>query len=376
MIRRLEKPPFILHLFSQYDNIKLDDCLDHCIYDLRRGAIKIRLYYEPGQEPEYIKMYINHLMNELHDSFPDGIILAEQWDHKRWDKITEYIIKRIGYSDTTAKEFLNHYGFQVFGELNTKSDETVTNQPAKLTQQSEPNKKAEIRKNPEIVYDEPRTSYETPKQEGIVKYVDHSKYDEKPRYADSPTYTEPLRNAEPPRYAEPVRYVEQVRYVEPASYPEPVRYREPVRYVEDDRPVERKRKKVLVCPACGSDDITVQTFQENLGTTTVSNEKFKFKQAGHGCLWWLFIGWWWWIIDLFLWMFLFIPRLLIQIFKRKKYKGKATTVSQSVNSVAYKKMFTCQNCGESWSVDAGQSSTASAISNSKSDIKKLKRNTR
>lgn len=182
-------------------------------------------------------------MNELHDSFPDGIILAEQWDHKRWDKITEYIIKRIGYSDTTAKDFLNHYGFQVFGELNTKNGETVTSQPAELTQQSEQKKKTGKIKNSEIVHDRPRTSYETPQPEGIVKYEDHPQYERKPRYADSPTYTELPRYEDSPRYAEPVRYVEQVRYVEPASYPEPVRYREPVRYVEDDRPVERKRKK-------------------------------------------------------------------------------------------------------------------------------------
>ena len=142
------------------------------------------------------------------------------------------------------------------------------------------------------------------------------------------------------------------------------------------QPVERPHKKALVCPKCGSDDVSVETFQENLGTTTVSSQKFKFKQRGHGIIWWLFIGWWWWLIDLMLWVCFFPFRLIIQLFKKKKYKGTATTVSQSVNEVIYKKMFTCHECGHSWTANAGQGSTMSAISKSKENVKKLKRNVR
>jgi len=143
-----------------------------------------------------------------------------------------------------------------------------------------------------------------------------------------------------------------------------------------DQPIDRMQKKALSCPNCGADDISIETFQENLGTTTVSSQKFKFKQKGHGLLWWLFVGWWWWMIDLILWLCFFPFRLLAQIFKKKKYKGKATTVSQSVNEVVYKKIYTCRSCGNSWSADAAKGSTMSAITQSKENIKQLKKNVR
>lgn len=143
--------------------------------------------------------------------------------------------------------------------------------------------------------------------------------------------------------------------------------------VEKNQPVSQK---TLVCPNCGSDDISIETFQENVGTTTVSNQKFRFKQKGHGILWWLLIGWWWWMIDLVLWICIFPVRLLAQIFKKKKYKGSATTVSQSINEVVYKKVFICHSCGHSWGEDAARGSTMSAITKSKDNIKQLKRNVR
>ena len=146
--------------------------------------------------------------------------------------------------------------------------------------------------------------------------------------------------------------------------------------VERSQPIERTQKKKMICPSCGSDSISVDTFQESLGTTTVSNDKFKFKQKGHGCLWWLFIGWWWWIIDLVLWICFFPFRLIIQLLKKKKYKGTAKTVSQSINEKKKKKIFTCHSCGYSWSADAAKGSTMSEISKSKENIKQLKRNTK
>ena len=111
----------------------------------------------------------------------------------------------------------------------------------------------------------------------------------------------------------------------------------------------------MLCPNCGSDKIQVQTLQENLGTTTVSKTKSKYKEKGHGFFWWITIGWWWWIVDLFIWFVAFVPRLILQLFinahKRKSYKGKSSTVEQSVNHIKYVTICTCQNCGNSWKVN-------------------------
>lgn len=105
----------------------------------------------------------------------------------------------------------------------------------------------------------------------------------------------------------------------------------------------------MTCPKCGNDQVSVQTYQENRGSVTHSKTKSKYKEKGHGFFWWLFIGWWWWIVDLFLWVFLFIPRLLVKIFHRKKYVGKSTTTSATVNTIVYTTVYTCQHCGHSWS---------------------------
>lgn len=121
----------------------------------------------------------------------------------------------------------------------------------------------------------------------------------------------------------------------------------------------------LSCPNCGSVNITMQVFQEDAGTTTVSRTKSKYKEKRHGLLWWIFIGWWWWFIDLLLWVFLFPIKLIQAATRKKKYKGKATTVSQSVNQVKYKTMCVCGNCGHSW--------VKGEISSGKADIKRMKK---
>lgn len=56
------------------------------------------------------------------------------------------------------------------------------------------------------------------------------------------------------------------------------------------------------CPKCGSNKIDFQIQQE---TKTIIKTKSRYKEKGHGFLWWLLIGWWWWIVDLFLWFFCF-----------------------------------------------------------------------
>ena len=105
----------------------------------------------------------------------------------------------------------------------------------------------------------------------------------------------------------------------------------------------------ITCPKCGSTLIDSQLFQETTGSATVTSTTSRYKQQGHGCLWWLLIGWWWWIVDLFLWIFAFFPRLLFQIFRRKKYRGSAKSVTSTTNQIGYKTLFLCKNCGERWS---------------------------
>jgi ribosomal protein L37E len=108
----------------------------------------------------------------------------------------------------------------------------------------------------------------------------------------------------------------------------------------------------MFCPKCGSEDISRQVFQENKGSRTTTHTQSKYKEQGHGCLWWLTIGWWWWFVDLMLWIFAFFPRLILRLFaapfKKKKYKGKSTSVSQTVNDISYRTICTCNKCGHTW----------------------------
>lgn len=108
----------------------------------------------------------------------------------------------------------------------------------------------------------------------------------------------------------------------------------------------------LFCPVCGSEDIEQQVFQENRGSQTITQTSSKYKEKGHGCLWWLLIGWWWWAVDLFLWIFAFVPRLIIRLFaapfKHKKYKGSETSVSKTINDISYRTVCKCRNCGHTW----------------------------
>ena len=102
------------------------------------------------------------------------------------------------------------------------------------------------------------------------------------------------------------------------------------------------------CPKCGSSNVDIQLHQENVGGNTITTTKSRYKQKGHGCLWWLFIGWWWWMIDLMLWIFIFPIRFLVQLFKKKKYVGKATSVSSTKNEIRYRTVCLCKSCGHHW----------------------------
>lgn len=104
----------------------------------------------------------------------------------------------------------------------------------------------------------------------------------------------------------------------------------------------------MKCPKCRSTNIDIQVMQENTQSKTITKTKSKYKERGHGCLWWLIIGWWWWVIDLMLWVSLFFPRLVIQLFKKRKYKGKSKSVSTTKNNYTYKSFCFCKDCGYSW----------------------------
>lgn len=75
------------------------------------------------------------------------------------------------------------------------------------------------------------------------------------------------------------------------------------------------------CIKCNSDKINIQAVTET-------------KRKKKGIFYWT-IGW---FIDLMLWFFLTVPRLIIAIFKPKKMVSKTHS------------MAVCQNCGYKWKV--------------------------
>lgn len=111
---------------------------------------------------------------------------------------------------------------------------------------------------------------------------------------------------------------------------------------------ELTNKYQLTCPVCGGQNISIQVMQENSGFTTVTKSSGSIKQKGHGCLWWILIGWWWWIVDLFLWIFAFPFRAIAALTKKKKYKTKNRSVTVQSNDVGYRQICTCQICGNVW----------------------------
>lgn len=83
----------------------------------------------------------------------------------------------------------------------------------------------------------------------------------------------------------------------------------------------------MTCSKCESNNINIQAVTE-----TVSKRKHR------SIIMWIILWWW---IEILLWLFLTIPRLLIMMFAPKKQKIISKT----------KKMAICQNCGNSWDVN-------------------------
>ena len=82
----------------------------------------------------------------------------------------------------------------------------------------------------------------------------------------------------------------------------------------------------MTCPNCNSENVTTQIVTET-----------KMKKKHHGIVYWLFFGW---LIDLLLWFFLTIPRLIVAIFRPKR--NKIVTKSKT--------MAVCQSCGNTWAI--------------------------
>ena len=81
----------------------------------------------------------------------------------------------------------------------------------------------------------------------------------------------------------------------------------------------------MVCPRCGSDNVSVQVVQES-----------RLVNHRHGVAWWLFIGWWWLP---FKWLFLALPALIAKLFFRRKVLEQRTAT-----------VGVCQYCGHHWNV--------------------------
>ena len=78
----------------------------------------------------------------------------------------------------------------------------------------------------------------------------------------------------------------------------------------------------MKCPQCGSENVTVQAVPI-------------IKKKKHGALYWLCFVW---LFDMLIWIFAFLPRLIIALLKRDRYVTKVASVA------------VCQSCGKSWRV--------------------------
>ncbi len=85
----------------------------------------------------------------------------------------------------------------------------------------------------------------------------------------------------------------------------------------------------MICPKCGSNNVTIQVVNEA-----------KLKTKHNGIIWWLCIGWWWLPIK---WIFFTVPALFIKVFSLGHKKQKIVNVT--------KKKGVCQSCGEIFDIE-------------------------
>lgn len=104
------------------------------------------------------------------------------------------------------------------------------------------------------------------------------------------------------------------------------KYNNPKKKSKETPQQEETTPQKLICPKCGNENITYQVLNE-----------VKFKNKGRGCFYWLLIGWW---LEIILWLFLTIPRLLFLLFGGKRQRAINIT----------KRIAVCQNCGNDWKI--------------------------
>jgi len=83
---------------------------------------------------------------------------------------------------------------------------------------------------------------------------------------------------------------------------------------------------MIKCPKCKTNNIQIQVVNE----TRLKRKRRSF------IMWVLF---WWWV-EILMWVFLTLPRIIIMLFGSKKQKIVNTTVKKGV----------CQNCGNVFSL--------------------------
>ena len=108
----------------------------------------------------------------------------------------------------------------------------------------------------------------------------------------------------------------------------------------------------MYCPNCNSDNIRIESVQENLGSTKISETKYRINvKKKHGIIWWIFIGFWWvpvkFLLNIILWPILAIPKAIHRVSNRGVV-ATSTGAEETVNHIVYKTICTCQNCGKTW----------------------------
>ena len=121
----------------------------------------------------------------------------------------------------------------------------------------------------------------------------------------------------------------------------------------NDKPAVRHSG--LVCPKCGSTNVEVQLHQEETGSMTKTKTKYKIKEKGHGIIWKIFFFPFYLIsipikilFDILVWVFFWPIKLVKALNRKKKYIGDSSSVSKTTNSVAYRSVCLCKDCGHNW----------------------------
>lgn len=84
------------------------------------------------------------------------------------------------------------------------------------------------------------------------------------------------------------------------------------------------KDNTVICKKCGSNKVDIQMV-----------ERTQIKRKKKTLLYWIAFGW---LIEIMLWFFLTVPKLIFELFKPSRYKVKTKL----------EKIAVCQNCGYSW----------------------------